>query len=197
MNILILTAYIAGWGLVHSLQASLGIKNYLRQKFGPGVNRVYRFIYNVLSIIGFAPVLVLMRVLPDFGVYRVPAPWNVFMVAGQVVAVLLLFVTFLQTDALSFVGFRQLMEGDKPAVLVTNGVYRWVRHPLYLFGLSFIWLTSDMTANMLVVYISLTIYLLVGAYFEERKLSHEFGVPYTEYKTRTPMIIPGLIIKRN
>jgi protein-S-isoprenylcysteine O-methyltransferase Ste14 len=197
MNILILTAYIACWGFVHSLQASLGIKNYLRQKLGPGINRAYRLIYNVFSVIGFAPVLVLMRVLPDHGVYRVSAPWNVLMIAGQVVAVLLLFVTFLQTDAWSFVGLRQMVEGEKPAALVTNGFYRWVRHPLYLFGLLLLWLTPDMTANMLVVYISLTIYLLAGAYFEERKLSHEFGGPYTEYQSRTPMFIPGLIIKRN
>jgi protein-S-isoprenylcysteine O-methyltransferase Ste14 len=72
-----------------------------------------------------------------------------------------------------------------------------VRHPLYLFGLLILWLTPFMTANMLVVYIGLTIYLLVGAYFEERKHSHEFGMPYLEYKSRTPMFIPGLNIKRN
>ena len=197
MNILILATYIAVWGFVHSFQASLGFKNCFRQRFDPSLNRAYRIIYNVFSIIGFAPVLVLMQVLPDQGLYMVSAPWHIFMYSGQVLALLLLFITFLHTDALSFTGLRQLVVGEKAPVLVTGGFYRWVRHPLYLFGLLFLWLTPVMTVNMLVVYISLTIYLLVGAYFEERKLLREFGKPYMEYKSGTPMIIPGFIIRRN
>lgn len=197
MNILILTTYIAVWGFVHSFQASVGFKLAFRQRFGSGLNSAYRFIYNIFSIIGFVPVFVLMRILPDRGVYLVSAPWNILMYTGQVLALFLLLIAFLQTDALSFIGLRQMIEGEKPAVLVTSGFYRWVRHPLYLFGLLILWLTPVMTANMLVVYGSLSIYLLVGAYFEERKLLREYGLPYLEYKSRTPMIVPGFIIKRN
>lgn len=163
---------------------------------GAGVSRGYRLIYNIFSLIGFAPILILMRILPDRGIYTVAAPWNYLLIAGQALALLLLLVTFLQTDSLSFVGLRQLLEEETPPVLVTRGFYRWVRHPFYLFGLLFLWLTPVMSANMLIVYISLTVYLLVGAYFEERKLIKEFGVSYKEYRSRTPMIIPGLIIKR-
>jgi protein-S-isoprenylcysteine O-methyltransferase Ste14 len=197
MNILILAAYIAVWGLVHSLQASTGIKTYFRHRLGPSLDRAYRFMYNILSVIGFAPVIVLMRILPDQEIYTVPAPWRFIMYAGQALALLLLFVTFLQTDALAFIGLRQLIEDEKPAMLITNGFYHWVRHPLYLFGLLILWLTPFMTINMLVVYISLTVYLLGGAYFEERKLSREFGAAYTEYKSHTPMIVPGFVFKRN
>jgi methanethiol S-methyltransferase len=197
MNILILTAYVAIWGFIHSLQASTGFKSYLRRRFGPNLNRFYRFIYNVLSLIGFAPLLVLTRILPDQDVYVVTAPWRFLMFAGQGIALLLLLVAFLQTDALSFIGLRQMIEDEKPATLITSGFYRFVRHPLYLFGLLFLWLTPVMTVNLLVAYISLTIYLIVGAYFEERKLSREFGARYVEYRSHTPMIVPGLIIKRN
>jgi hypothetical protein len=45
-----------------------------------------------------------MRALPDQRLYMVPTPWNILMYAGQVLALMLLFVTFLQTDALAFIG---------------------------------------------------------------------------------------------
>jgi len=114
------------------------------------------------------------------------------MLAGQGISVLLLFVAVLQTDTLSFVGLRQIFSDDKNGKLVVNGLYRFIRHPLYTFGLLILWLTPDMTANSLAVYISLTIYILMGAYFEERKLLREFGQEYADYKLSTPMLIPSM-----
>ena len=66
------------------------------------------------------------------------------MLGGQVFAALMLFVAFLQTDSLSFVGLRQLFEEEKSGALVTRGLYRVVRHPLYTFGLLFIWLIAEL-----------------------------------------------------
>jgi len=71
-------------------------------------------------------------------------------------------------------------------------LYRFVRHPLYTAGLVFIWLTPVMTVNRLVLYLSLTVYILIGAYFEERKLQREFGKEYEDYQIRTPMLFPAL-----
>ena len=116
------------------------------------------------------------------------------MLAGQGVAAFLLLYGVLQTDTLSFIGLRQLVESDsKPGTLVTSGLYRFVRHPLYSAGLLFLWLTPTMTVNQLTVYICATIYIFIGAYFEERKLLREYGAVYAEYKSVTPMIIPGLL----
>jgi len=196
MNYLILIAYITGWGVVHSALASLRIKDLFQRMVGRGLNNAYRLVYNIFSFISIAPLLWLMRMLPDRMVYEFSMPWKSLMNVGQGLALLLLFVTLLQTDVLAFIGLRQWVGEGKPAVLITDGFYHWVRHPLYFFGLLFLWLTPVMTANMLVVYISLSLYLLIGAYFEERKLSQEFGALYAEYKSLTPMFIPGLIIKR-
>jgi protein-S-isoprenylcysteine O-methyltransferase Ste14 len=76
--------------------------------------------------------------------------------------------------------------------MVTGGLYRWVRHPLYTAGLAFIWLTPIMTSNLLALNIGLTLYLVVGAIYEERKLVREFSTEYINYQQRTPMLIPGL-----
>ncbi|NOH03709.1 MAG: isoprenylcysteine carboxylmethyltransferase family protein [Chloroflexi bacterium] len=75
---------------------------------------------------------------------------------------------------------------------MTRGLYRLVRHPLYTFSLVFIWLTPVMSQNSLALYTGATLYLLIGAYFEERKLLRDFGEAYAEYKRKTPMLIPGL-----
>jgi protein-S-isoprenylcysteine O-methyltransferase Ste14 len=181
---------IAAWGVVHSWLASVGVKAFIRGRLGDGAGRAYRIVYNVFSVVSFAPILILVRILPDRPLYSVPSPWQYLMLAGQALAVILLIVALLQTDTVSFVGLRQIVEGEKPSQLVTSGFYRWVRHPLYLFGLLILWLTPKMTLNMLVAYLSLTAYLLIGALFEERKLTREFGAAYAEYKRRTPMLIP-------
>jgi protein-S-isoprenylcysteine O-methyltransferase Ste14 len=47
-----------------------------------------------------------------------------------------------------------------------------------------------MTLNLLAINLSLTVYILVGAYFEERKLRREFGQVYRDYADVTPMFIP-------
>jgi protein-S-isoprenylcysteine O-methyltransferase Ste14 len=133
-----------------------------------------------------------MIVLPDRDLYQVSPPWSYLMLAGQGISVLMLFVAVLQTDALHFVGLRQIFDSEKKGSLITSGLYRFVRHPLYTFGLLILWLSPNMSVNTLIVYSSLTIYILAGAFFEEKKLLREFGQEYAEYKTVTPMLIPSL-----
>ncbi|MDQ2692287.1 MAG: isoprenylcysteine carboxylmethyltransferase family protein [Chloroflexota bacterium] len=187
-----LIVVIAVWGIVHSLLASLGFKDLLRRVLGEGFMRFYRLIYNLFAVISFLPVIYFMVVLPDQPLYQVSAPWRWFMLAGQGLSALLLLAAVLQTDALSFAGLRQLVEEEKPGHLVTNGLYRFVRHPLYTFGLLALWLSPSMTVNSLIVYAALTIYILVGVLFEERKLLRAFGQEYAHYKSMTPMLLPGL-----
>jgi len=185
------------WGIVHSVTASLGFKESLRRTFGAGFMRFYRLLYNVFSVVSFVPILYLSAVLPTQNLYRVTSPMNYLMLAGQGLSALLLLVAVLQTDTLSFVGLRQLVEEEKPGKLVTKGFYQYMRHPLYTFGLLFLWLSPSVSVNSFFLYGSLTIYILVGAYFEERKLLREYGQEYADYKSATPMIIPGLKLGGN
>jgi protein-S-isoprenylcysteine O-methyltransferase Ste14 len=183
---------VAIWGVAHSLMASLKFKEFLRRVLGNGGMKFYRLFYNIFSVLSIAPVFYLMIALPDRAFYQIPAPWNYFFLAGSGLSTLFLFVAVLQTDVLSFVGLRQLFEETQPGKLVTKGFYRMVRHPLYTFGLLALWLSSSVTVNSFVVYLGLTIYILVGIYFEERKLLREFGQAYVDYQSVTPMLIPGL-----
>jgi protein-S-isoprenylcysteine O-methyltransferase Ste14 len=190
MSILILLVALVLWGVVHSFLASRFAKDMIPSKVG-GMN-LYRLGYNIFAVITFAPILYLMSALPNKPVYQVPSPWNLVMFGGQLLSAFFLLAAVLQTDTLSFVGLRQLFEKESTGGLVTRGLYRVVRHPLYTFGLLFIWLSPVVTQNSLTVYIGATFYTLVGAYFEERKLVQDFGDAYLEYRRKTPMLIPGL-----
>jgi len=180
------------WGLLHSLLASLKVKELARQVFGLGVNRFYRLAYNVFAGVSFLPVLAVMFLVSDRSLYIVPLPWSLFLVAGELLAVAALVVGFLQTDAWEFLGLRQLGESDRPSKLTTSGLKHYVRHPLYSAGLAFIWLMPLMTVNVLAINMALTVYVIIGAYLEERKLRREFGQDYADYMAATPMFIPFL-----
>ena len=192
MSIFYILLSLLLWGVIHSLLASNTFKAWLTNLLGKSLMRGYRLFYNVFSLVSFLPILYLVATLPDVPLYSVPAPISYAMILGQGVAAVLLFIGVLQADTLAFVGLRQLAEEEKPARFVTNGLYRLVRNPLYTAGLLFLWLSPQVTVNSFTLYIGATIYILIGAYFEERKLLREFGAAYAEYKSKTPMLIPWL-----
>lgn len=192
MSILFIILSLLLWGLIHSLLASNAFKAWLTDLLGKSLMRGYRLSYNVFSLVSFLPVLYLVATLPDAPLYSVPAPWSYLMLLGQGVGAALLLVGILQTDTLYFVGLRQFFEQEQPAKFVTNGLYRLVRHPLYTAGLLFLWLSPQVTVNSFTLYVGATVYILIGATFEERKLSREFGAAYAEYRAKTPMLIPWL-----
>ena len=182
------------WGFLHSWTASLSFKAFFEKIFGTGVMRFYRLAYNIFALLTFLLILWLARILPDRILYNVPAPWLYLFLFGQLVAAVGEVVGVLSTDVWAFAGLRQLVSHPhlSEGKLVVSGLYKYIRHPLYTFGLLFIWLVPVMTQNMLTVYLGATIYIVIGAYFEERKLHREFGDEYEAYQERTPMLIPKL-----
>lgn len=185
------------WGVIHSLLASTAVYDLLRRTQGNGSMKFYRLFYNTVAVLSALPALYLMLTTPDTALYQVPAPFNFIMRAGQLLSVIFLFVAVSQTDLLSFMGLRQLFDGEKTGRLITSGLYRYVRHPLYTFTLLFFWLSPNMSVNSFIIYAALTIYVLVGITFEERKLIRAFGQEYEEYRSVTPMLLPGIRLRWN
>jgi protein-S-isoprenylcysteine O-methyltransferase Ste14 len=78
------------------------------------------------------------------------------------------------------------------ATLVTEGPYRWVRHPMYL-GVALLLLSSSLiTANLFIACAgALAVTLLVlRTRTEEAKLAERFGGAYREYSSRTGRFLP-------
>lgn len=190
---IILLAFLL-YGVVHSLLASLDVKARARLIFGPSTDHWFRIVYNLIAFFTLLPILLLPILLVDKEIYQIPYPWVLLTSAIQLLAVFGILIGLMQTGILSFLGIRQLLvsnPGESPA-FVTSGLYRWVRHPLYTAGLLIIWLFPIMSCNLLALNIGITIYIIIGAILEERKLEREFGEAYMEYKKLTPMLIPRI-----
>jgi protein-S-isoprenylcysteine O-methyltransferase Ste14 len=185
---------VLSYGLLHTLLASLKMKALAHNWFGSKTDQWFRLAYNFIAFFTLLPILLLPILLPDKEIYRISFPWAIATLSIQALAVIVLVVGLRQTGITSFIGLRQLLlpEDTSPPRLVTDGLYRYVRHPLYTAALVFIWLLPIMTWNLLALNLGLTAYVIIGAYFEERKLLLEFGDAYAEYRQRTPMLIPGL-----
>ena len=92
------------WGLLHSLLASLKVKELARQVFGARVNRFYRLAYNVFAGVSFLPVLAVMFLVSDRTLYIAPFPWSGPMILGEFLAVIVLTVGFFQSRPLEIFG---------------------------------------------------------------------------------------------
>ena len=180
------------YGFLHSLMASIGFKDLLFTLFGQPAERYYRLIFSIFSTIALLPLMALAALIPDVSLYTIPQPWAALTLGLQIISALLLIFSLLQTGAFQFIGLSQAFGLDYQETLNTNGLYRFIRHPLYTFSLLFLWLTPTMTRNTLLLYAAFTVYMLVGALFEERKLAKTFGAAYTSYRARTSFLIPFL-----
>lgn len=86
--------------------------------------------------------------------------------------------------------FAILIEVKK---VVTDGAYRWMRHPIY-FGYIFLLSGFAMANFSLIYFILLPIHIALVVYraqLEERRLA-ESSVEYREYQKRTGFIFPKL-----
>lgn len=77
-----------------------------------------------------------------------------------------------------------------PLAFKTPGLYRHVRHPLYVGWLFTFWATPTMTIAHLVFALATTAYILIAIRFEERDLVGVHGQAYADYRQQVPMLVP-------
>jgi protein-S-isoprenylcysteine O-methyltransferase Ste14 len=109
---------------------------------------------------------------------------------------LLLYTTFL-IDHFDLFGLKQVWRRlvERPyraPVFRTPSLYKLVRHPLYIGWLTIFWAAPTMTVSHLVFALATTAYILIAIRWEERDLEMAFGESYSDYKRRTPMLVPRL-----
>lgn len=71
-----------------------------------------------------------------------------------------------------------------------NAFYSLCRHPMMTGLLLAFWATSEMTSSRIFFALGMTVYILIGIYFEEKNTQKELGQPYQHYCQRTPKLIP-------
>ncbi len=89
-------------------------------------------------------------------------------------------------------GLQALNNENAKNTLQTNGLHRFVRHPLYSGTITFIWgliLVMPFYNNLIAVVI-ITIYVWIGIGAEEKKLVQEYGDAYISYRHNVPKLFP-------
>jgi protein-S-isoprenylcysteine O-methyltransferase Ste14 len=109
---------------------------------------------------------------------------------------LVLVATFL-INHFDLFGLRQVwlhLRGKeyRPLNFGTPGLYKIVRHPLYVGFFFAFWATPTMTAAHLFFALMTTTYILIAIRLEERDLVAEHGARYSEYRKQVPMLVPRL-----
>ena len=177
---------------IHSLFASLKFKQLVLSSF-PAVMPWYRLLFNLLATLLLIPPVFLMLKFPGEIVWQWTGYW--FYLAN-LLALLAIggFVLSLKTyDSSEFLGTRQLKEGRKDIKeqesFHLSVFHRYVRHPWYAFALVLIW-TRDMYISYLLSAILMSLYFIIGSYFEEKKLIVFHGDQYRLYRKYVAALIP-------
>ncbi len=90
---------------------------------------------------------------------------------------------------------EQLMTFERTTKLVTSGIYRYIRHPLYSSLLLLAWGVFFKAPSQIGITLALlaTLFLYATAKADEAECVQVFGSDYREYMKRTKMFIPYVI----
>lgn len=182
------------FAVVHSILAIPSLKRRFTGR-NSHLGRFYRLYYNLVSLVLFGWVMAAFR--NSTVLYVVPGVWSLVLYFMQMVFLVILAACVRQTGAAEFLGIKERnSDGVKTPKLVTDGWYRVVRHPLYLFSMLFLLSNPVISSRWLLLTLISGVYFLVGALLEEKRLLLEFGSEYRVYQCAVPFIIPRIITRQ-
>lgn len=199
MNDIGAIALVAGlwilWCALHSLLISTPVVVWFQARLGRRF-AWYRFSFVLFSTITLLPLAAHSLLLPQRLLFAWGGGWRLVQGGLLLYAAVLFVGGALVYDLRHFLGLRQIgvyRQGLVPpeTPFMVQGVLRHVRHPWYSGGIALVWAAGPITSVNLAVKLILSVYLVVGAVLEERKLVAALGARYREYQQQVPMLIPG------
>jgi methanethiol S-methyltransferase len=116
--------------------------------------------------------------------------YGIYAVGLSIVLIATFLINHFDLFGLRQVWLNLLGRPYEPLAFKTPGLYRYVRHPLYVGWLLTFWATPTMTAAHLVFAVATSLYIFVAIQFEENDLVRAHR-EYAEYRERVPMLVPG------
>lgn len=175
--------------LTHSVLAAPAIKRSFKKWMGK-FYKFYRLIYSIFAFITLAFIFWYQFSIP--GILLFSSKYN--LIAGVLLAVpgICIMVISIYKYFYALSGIQALGKDEPEITLQQTGLHKFVRHPLYLGTLFFIWglfLIFPFLSN-LIACVVIHIYVLIGVRLEEKKLFIEYGEAYREYSRHVARLIP-------
>ncbi len=176
---------------IHSWLACITVKKYIQKLTGEGF-KYYRPLYSVFALITLGLILwyqFTMQsrwLLPNKSSY-LDIPGIITGLAGLCIMIICIYKYFYELS-----GLQTLQKPQAKNTLKQSGLHQFVRHPLYLGTLLFIWglFLIFPLLNNIIACVVISGYTLFGIRLEEKKLRMEFGESYMEYARKVPKLIP-------
>jgi len=178
----------------HSGMARQGFKKLFARFASPAIERSTYVLLASLSLIllfwQWRPMPMMVWNMED------PVLAGIATAGGFVGWLIVLYSTFLISHFELF-GLTQVVSHfagrvAQPIKFKTPGLYRLIRHPIYLGFIIAFWCTPTMTLGHLLFAAVTTAYIFVGIYLEERDLVSMFGDQYRRYRDKVAMLVPGI-----
>ena len=185
---------ISLFGLQHSVMARGSFKRWLTKVLHPTMERSTYVLATAVAIAAMGYLWV------PFGsvVWQVESETAVFIIRAVAVFgwAFLLLASFM-LDHFELFGISQTFMPlrGKPMPTTrfkTPGFYKVVRHPIQTGVLIGMWAVPVATTSHLFFAGGMTVYIVVGLYFEEKDLIREFGQTYRDYMLKVKRVIPFL-----
>lgn len=90
-----------------------------------------------------------------------------------------------QTGATGLVAFLR-RRPEPRRTLCRRGAYQYLRHPIYLSFLLIAWITPVMTTAHLLLSVGFIIYIVIGSWLKDRRLTMYLGDEYRAYMAEVP-----------
>lgn len=187
-------ALVAVWGAQHTFMASPGFKAWWTQYMPAAIERSTYLVFVAIMTAGLV-------------LFWVPIPGTLWDISGTMPGNIVLGVYFLGwvvvlvstflINHFHLFGLQQAWQQvdrtqSKDVTFRTPLFYKLVRHPMMTGVLISLWAIPELTISRLVFTLAMTVYVLVGVYFEEKTLVADLGEEYDAYRRTTPGLIPGM-----
>jgi len=175
---LINLGWLALFAVQHSGMARAGFKMRWTRIVSPSLERSIYVGISGLLLLGLS---LTWQPLPGEPLWRLPV-WVLGIALAAIVGMGLYSLGF---DHLGFFGLRKEEETFRIV-----GPYRFLRHPLMVCQIVFLWAQPVMLPTLAVLSGGLMLYILLAIPLEEGDLRRRFGSAYEEYRQRVPALIP-------